>query len=74
MCITMECTIQLGVLSAIILFPITVPYDMEDTGDNLPEHIGDCLSEELSSATYNVPASQDEVPNESNVRHPRLKV
>ncbi len=75
MLITMDCTIQLGaLLSAIILLPITVPYDIEDTGDNLPEHIGDRLSEELSSATYNVPATQDGAPNESNVRHPRLKV
>ncbi len=73
--ITMDCTIQLGaLLSAIILLPMTVPYGMEDNNDNLPEHIGDRLSEELSSATYNLPSKQDEVPNESNVRHQRLKV
>ncbi len=66
----MDCTIQLGaLLSAIILLPMTVPYDMEHNGDVLPEHIGDRLSEELSSATYNVPTTQDGVPNESNVRH-----
>ena len=75
MCITMDCTIQLGaLLSAILMLPMIVPYDMEDNNGNLPEHIGDRLSEELSSATYNLPSMQDDFPNESKGRSSRLKV
>ncbi len=58
-----------ALLSAVVLLPLTVPDGLENTLDT-----SNTLTEELDSATYQLPITSAQLPDSVNTHQPKLKV